>query len=46
VLLWSAAAFVGVAVVGYAIFPGVAIVWLILGIFGLGAIIPAFQRNP
>jgi hypothetical protein len=45
-MLWSAAAFVGVGVAGFAFAPGLTLVWAIVLLFGIAAIPQAFRRNP
>lgn len=44
-ILWSAAAFLAVAVTGLLLLPGLRILWIVLLIFGIAAVPQAFSRN-
>lgn len=44
-LLWSAAAFISLGVAGFALVPGLRLVWVIVIVFGVAAVPQAFRRN-
>lgn len=43
-ILWSAAAFLAVGVVGLLLAPGLLLVWVVLLVFGIAAVPQAFRR--
>jgi len=44
-ILWSAAGFLGVAVGGFLVAPGLRFLWIVLLLFGIAAVPAAFQRD-
>jgi purine-cytosine permease-like protein len=44
-ILWSAAAFLAVAVTGLLVVPGLRFLWIVLLIFGIAAVPQAFSRK-
>jgi hypothetical protein len=44
-ILWSAAAFLAVAVAGIALAPGLLVLWVVLLVFGIAAVPQALRRN-
>jgi len=45
-ILWSAAAFLAVAVAGIALAPGLLVLWVVLLVFGIAAVPQALRRSP
>ena len=44
-ILWSAAAFLGVALAGLVFAPGLDLLWFVLLVFGIAAVPQALRRN-
>ncbi len=44
-ILWSAAAFLAVAVAGLTLAPGLRLLWVVLLVFGITAVPQALRRN-
>ena len=44
-VLWSAAAFVAVGVVGFLVVPGLRFLWIVFLIFGIAAVPAALRRD-
>jgi hypothetical protein len=44
-ILWSAAAFLAVGVVGFLVAPGLRLLWIVFLLFGVAAVPAAFQRD-
>jgi hypothetical protein len=44
-ILWSAAAFLAVAVAGIVLAPGLRVLWIVLLVFGIAAVPQALWRN-
>jgi hypothetical protein len=44
-ILWSAAAFLAVAVAGLVLAPGLRVLWVVLLVFGIAAVPQALRRN-
>lgn len=44
-ILWSATAFLAVAVAGLVFAPGLRLLWVVLLVFGIAAVLQALRRN-